>query len=177
MRSLNLKKWVLPPVILFSLVLDQITKVLAITHLRDIPPIPFLGSFGLLIYAENRGAWGGMGTTWPEEWRLIILLVVPALALVGALIYLFTCQTLSSGEALGLALIVSGGMGNLIDRFRFGYVVDMLWLGIRGSFFQTNIFNVADIAIMLGFGFLVAVPLLRWVKGQANPAKIESSKK
>jgi len=63
-------------------------------------------------------------------------------------------------EVLGLSFIISGGAGNLIDRIRYDFVVDMLWMGISGSKLQTNIFNIADVVIMAGFFILVYLNII-----------------
>ena len=47
------------------------------------------------------------------------------------------------------SLVIAGGIGNLIDRAIYGYVVDFLWMGIPNGL-GTNIFNVADVSIMIG---------------------------
>src|SRR5262249_46031294 len=60
---------------------------------------------------------------------------------------------------LGLSLILSGGIGNLVDRALYGHVVDFMYIGLDGvtgiGWFHTNIFNVADMAIMAGGALLL----------------------
>lgn len=73
--------------------------------------------------------------------------------LLGTLILAFRYQW-SRLAAVGLILFVAGGVSNWIDRVAIGSVVDFLNIGI-GSF-RTGIFNVADVAIMTGIGFLLA---------------------
>ena len=77
----------------------------------------------------------------------------------GILIYVLVGKQLLLWDTVSYALLVSGGIGNLIDRvFRDGLVVDFMNLGI-GSTLRTGIFNVADMAIMAGIFMLLGMQL------------------
>lgn len=136
--------------------------------LRDAPTSSYLGDTFRLTYIENRGAFLGMGSDWPEGVRFVAFVVVSTV-LVFAALGVVVQRLLARGEGsdgkqrlwtdlsvLGPLLVVSGGVGNLIDRAqRDGAVVDFMNLGV-GSL-RTGIFNVADVAIMAGlFAWLLA---------------------
>jgi signal peptidase II len=128
---------------------DQWTKAWAISTLKDMPTTQLLGGSLLLLYAENTGAWGSMGSGLDQNMRFWILTVLPFLFLAGLAWYTVTSHELKNYMVASYSLVIGGGIGNLIDRAMHGYVVDFLWFGIPGGI-GTNIFNVADVAIMAG---------------------------
>lgn len=146
------------PVLLF----DWWTKVLAIDHLKNGLPKYYLGGVIRLLYAENTGAWGSMGSNWSPTLRMLFLIVLPLLVLIGMLIYSIFNRDIPKLDLWSYCFIVSGGLGNLIDRIRFGYVVDMLWMGFDYPYAHTNVFNIADVAIMTGFGLLLLTQYREW---------------
>jgi len=129
--------------------LDQWTKQLAIEHLKGRPPIYYLGDYFNFTYAQNTGAFLSLGEDLGPVWKPILLNAVPALLLVGLLYYIFKEKGMSRWQVIALSLIVGGGLSNIIDRFVYGHVVDMLHIQLTDTL-QTGIFNVADMAIMAG---------------------------
>lgn len=129
--------------------LDQWTKAWAIATLKDMPTTQLLGGSLLLIYAENTGAWGSMGSNLNDTLRFWILTVLPFIFLGGLSWYTVTSHELKTYMSACYSMVIAGGVGNLIDRAMHGYVVDFLWFGIPGGL-GTNIFNVADVSIMIG---------------------------
>ena len=140
------------PVALVFLGLDQWSKAWATVAVQGHPPRTYAGIF-TLVYAENLGAWGSMGAGWGPSTRWFVLAVFPALVLAGLAFYALTEKTVSKAEVLACGLVVAGGAGNLIDRFRLGYVQDFLYMGYGKI--GTNIFNVADAVVMAGLGILL----------------------
>ncbi len=133
---------------------DQVTKQLAIPQLRDEPAQTFLGGFLRLAFAENPGAFLSLGGDLPGPVRFWLLITGVGLLLLGALLYLVMSRRLGRLHSAALALVVGGGVSNWFDRLvNDGRVVDFMNLGI-GSL-RTGIFNVADVAIMLGAGLLL----------------------
>ncbi len=128
--------------------LDQITKYIARTVIKK-QQVVVIKNFFNLTYVENRGgAWGAFsGKLW-----LFILITIFAL---GLLFYLFKDFNLSNNKfySIGLALIISGAIGNFIDRIVFKYVTDFLDFYIFGYNFP--VFNVADICITIGVIMLI----------------------
>lgn len=91
--------------------------------------------------------------------RNAFFLVLPSLFLVGLMVHTVANARVNRWELAGAGLLVAGGAGNLIDRARFGYVQDFLYLGYGPI--GTNIFNVADMAILAGIGLLLVGPYLK----------------
>jgi signal peptidase II len=103
-------------------------------------------------YAENTGGFLSLGSDLPPVARSAIFTVATGIALV-ALLGLVLGRKYSGPAELGLVLFIAGGSSNWIDRVLRGSVVDFLNMGIGPV--RTGIFNVADVAIMLGAGLFV----------------------
>ncbi len=133
---------------------DQGTKHLASQSLRGQPTMSFFADTFRLQYAENPGAFLGLGGTLPESWRFALFAAGSSLLVLGTIVYLFWRRDLSRYQFVALSLLAAGGFGNLIDRFvGDGRVVDFMNVGI-GPWLRTGIFNVADVAIMGGMFWL-----------------------
>lgn len=129
-------------VMLVLLGLDQYTKYLAVVHLKDQAPIVLWKDVLELNYLENRGSAFGM----LQNQKFFILFV----GFVFMSVLLFFLYKLPGKKKyfvvhMSLSAIIAGGLGNMIDRFRFDYVVDFI------SFVLINfpIFNVADCYIVV----------------------------
>jgi len=144
------KRLLLVFAILFSCVgCDQATKSVAKAYIPETHAIVLLGDTIRLQLARNYGAFLGLGSSVGEGSSGLVLSVVVGLVLASLLAYLFVSKPQNPIVSVSIALIVGGGVGNLIDRLRYGgYVVDFLNVGIGPV--RTGIFNVADMAIMLG---------------------------
>ena len=144
------RRLVLILAILFSCVgCDQATKSVAKTYLSETHAVVLLGDTVRLQIAKNYGAFLSLGSSVGKASRGIAMSVVVGLVLAGVLAYLFVAKPENPWVGVGIALVVGGGVGNLIDRLRYGgYVVDFLNVGIGPV--RTGIFNVADMAIMVG---------------------------
>jgi signal peptidase II len=136
---------------------DGVTKRVASSTLAGSPAVSLLADTVRLEYAENVGGFLGLGSGWPPVVRAAVfgvgnLLVLLALAAVAP-------RLGWSGPALvGVALFVAGGLSNVVDRLGDGRVIDFLNVGFGPL--RTGIFNVADMAIMLG-AILVLVSNVR----------------
>jgi signal peptidase II len=140
------------------LILDQVTKAIALRRLAPGLPVPIIdGSFSLTL-VMNPGLAFGMLSTMPEAWRWIVAaLSVAALAVLG---WIGMRMVAAAGwwAHVALGLVFGGAVGNLIDRARFGAVVDFL-----DFYWQTwhwPAFNVADSAISVGVALLALHMLL-----------------
>jgi signal peptidase II len=142
-------------IVLFICILfDQITKYTAKHYLEGQGVYSFIGDTFRLGYSENTGAFLGLGSSLPEHIRTLIFSGLVALFLLAFLIYIIKSTSISKIGVIAGALIISGGLSNLIDRLvNNGAVIDFMNLGI-GSL-RTGIFNVADMAIMLGAFILI----------------------
>lgn len=122
--------------------LDQFTKYLAITKLKDNPAVVLIRDVLELNYLENRGSAFGM-----LQNQKFFILFVGFVFLAVILFFLFKLPGEKKFRIVHilLAAVIAGGIGNMIDRFRFDYVVDFI------SFVLINfpIFNVADCYIVV----------------------------
>jgi signal peptidase II len=134
---------------------DQSTKAIAEAKLPHAQPLSLLADTVRLQTIRNPGAFLGLGNTAPKPWRVAALHVGVAAFLIGLLGYTLFASTTTTSTVLALALVLAGGIGNLIDRFtNDGYVMDFMNIGIGPV--RTGIFNVADIAITVGVLVLFA---------------------
>ena len=148
-------------------ILDQITKVLAVAKLEGAAPILLVGDTVRLVLLRNPGAAFSMGT------ELTVVLSVVATVVVLGLLW-FSRRVHSTWWASGLGLILGGAAGNLIDRyFRApgileGHVVDFMSVG------WWPVFNVADSSLVAGV-IVVAVAVLRSIDYDGSPVSSGSS--
>lgn len=136
---------------------DQATKRLAQMTLKGAQPIVLLNNLVRLEYAENPGAFLGMGASLPEWERWMLLTVASSVILVLLTGFICLRKDLRAFDILGYALILAGGISNMIDRVLVGVVVDFMNIGIGNL--RTGIFNVADVAIMAGLFTVIAAHL------------------
>jgi signal peptidase II len=141
---------------------DQATKVVAKAHLSEGPVITLLHDTVRLTYAENPGAFLGLGASLPDTVRTLIFQGAVSLLVLGLVLGAAFWPRLTRGQVVALTLLGASGLGNLIDRVRYdGLVTDFLNLGIGNL--RTGIFNVAD---MLG---VLAIVLLYFSRSDAAP--------
>ena len=131
---------------------DRVTKHLAIENLAGGPTHSFLGDTIRLTYAQNTGGFLSLGAGLPPALRTAVFTIATGviLLLMGALAWR---ERGSLWHAAAFSLFVAGGASNWFDRVNDGSVVDFLNVGI--GWLRTGIFNVADVAIMLGVALFV----------------------
>ncbi len=128
---------------------DQATKHLASTALAGNDPISLLGDMVRFELTANPGAFLSLGAQLPPHVRGPLFLFVPPALLGFLLVWQMLGQDLARTQVLGFAMIMGGGVGNLIDRIaNQGAVVDFMSVGLGPI--RTGIFNVADVAVMAG---------------------------
>jgi signal peptidase II len=138
---------------------DQATKFVARQTLATAPVQEYAGGLFRLVYAENPGAFLSLGSTLPDGARFWVFVVFAAtlLAGVGWFALRFLQQT-PMIVTIAIALVIGGGLGNLIDRIvHDGRVVDFMQVGF--PWLRTGVFNVADMAIMAGVGLMLLTTL------------------
>ncbi|MEM8948726.1 MAG: signal peptidase II [Pseudomonadota bacterium] len=137
------------------IVADQITKWIALTGI-DFAANPIkVTSFFDLVLVWNRGVSFGMFSN-AGDYGPLILSGIAIAVVIGLLWWLRQAETWLAITALGL--VIGGALGNVIDRFRFGAVVDFLYFHVGD--FHWPAFNVADTAICIGAGLLLLDGLL-----------------
>ena len=159
-------------IILAGIALDQLTKWLSVAYLKPVGSVKLIPGVVSLTYVENRGAAFGMlaGQRW-------IFMVVSTLAILGMGGFLFTLKEKSETLlAVALSMIVSGGIGNMIDRIALGYVVDFIDVNPLLSHIHLSfaIFNGADSFVCVGAGILVLYYLLTWRKEEKAKKETEA---
>jgi len=129
---------------------DRATKELAKVHLKDKLPISYYHDTFRLVYVENTGAFLSLGDDWSKTTSLWVFNILPLVFLTALFIYTIRkSNQLSNSIMFALALLFSGGMGNIIDRVLFDrHVTDFMNLGINNL--RTGIFNFADLYVTTG---------------------------
>jgi signal peptidase II len=139
--------------LIFLVGCDQLTKEAAHQLLALQPPHSWFHDTIRLQYAENPGAFLSIGGGFSERLRVLLFQVFPALCLLALTVVLFV-QSMPRATVVAWSLVLSGGLGNLVDRImNDGRVIDFMNIGI-GSL-RTGIFNVADVCITVGVVVLV----------------------
>ena len=137
---------------------DQITKYAATESLQGEPPRYFLGDTVQLSFAMNPGGFLSLGGSLPSPLRQYLFIGVNSLFLIGLSVFLSRKAHIGIAMFLAIALILSGGIGNLIDRVRNdGFVTDFIVL--RLGPIRTGVFNLADVAVTLGVGIIFVLSL------------------
>ena len=152
-------------IIVAGIILDQVTKLLAVIFLKSGAELKILGNFVKLEYAENEGMAFGMMEN--ARW---VFMSVSTVAIIAMLVYIFLWPNQPKSYLISVAVIASGGIGNMIDRIALGYVVDF----VSVKYFA--VFNGADSLVCVGAGFLVLFMLIDIVK-EAKELKAEKGKK
>lgn len=145
------------------IILDQVTKHLAVRHLPFEYAVPLVGNWVYLTTLHNRGAAFGVLQS------SIGLLVLVTLAVIGYILVLSRRKTsISTLTGIALGLQLGGAVGNLIDRVRLRYVIDFIGVGIW------PVFNIADAAITVGILLLMYHLLFCEGRATGNPASVSS---
>lgn len=144
-------------------VLDQLTKAWLVASLLPGQRVEVVGSFVRLVHGQNSGAIFGLFRDSAP------LFALASLAVVGLIVW----YELRSGHHLvvsvALGLLLGGALGNLVDRLRWGYVVDFVDIGIGDLRWYT--FNVADAAVSTALVLLVFLAL--WPEARSGGPAVD----
>lgn len=151
-------------VCLVVVVIDQWMKQYALANWKGLPPRSFFYDLFRIQYAPNPGAFLGMFGNLSRELRFLILTILNGVILTGVSVYILFGKNVSKYIFIAFALVVAGGIGNMIDRIRFEFVIDFFNIGIGGL--RSGIFNIADMAISAGF--IMMLPLAIWGETDAK---------
>jgi len=138
-------------------VLDQVTKAVALAHLIPGHPLVLADRWLSLTLVMNPGLAFGLLGTIPPAWRWVVAALSIVALLVLARVALRVLPTGGVTGVIAVGLIFGGAVGNLIDRARFGAVVDFVDVHFRG--YHWPAFNVADSAITIGVAMLALAAL------------------
>lgn len=156
---------------------DQASKDYAVQHWRHTAqdPMFFLGDTFLIQFAVNKGAFLSLFANLPEHVRVLLLVVMNGLVLGGVAFVLLFRSGWSRWTFAALALLLAGGVGNLIDRVLIGGVIDFMVIDFSQltgvHWLRTGVFNVADVAITSGFLMLLPQLLRKEPEAAAAPAE------
>ena len=152
-RGLGSKYWRLIVVVSLVVGLDQITKMIILDTVPLYSRIAVIPGFFNITHIHNPGGAFGFLAQFSAQLRQV-LFVAAAILAIGLILY-FYVHTPDTHRflSLALALVFGGAVGNLIDRFRFGKVIDFLDVYIRDLHWPA--FNVADSAITVGIVIFV----------------------
>lgn len=130
----------------FLIILDQLTKFLAMTYLTGSGSVKFIPGVFNFDYVKNTGAAFSI-----LEGKTVALGIVSIVFCIAVAIYWFKAKLKSNLCRLSIVLLFAGAFGNAIDRLFRGFVVDF----IQTAFMDFPVFNVADSAITIGAILLV----------------------
>ena len=140
-------------IIVAGIVIDQISKYLAAAYIDG--EVSVLGKLLHFAYVENRGAaWGMLAD---HRW---VFMLVSSVAIIAFGVYLFCFKVPNTLYGVAIAIVISGGIGNMIDRVALGYVIDFL----KFAFIDFPVFNIADSLVCIGAGLLILALLLDVIK-------------
>lgn len=140
---------ILTLVIIFNIAIDQISKYYARIYIQGQGIINVIGDFFILTYAENSGAFLSLGSNLPQPWKTLVLVLFPMIAIVAGILYLIFGKHVSFKQAVAIACIIGGGVGNVYDRaMHLGAVTDFLNFGFGNI--RTGVLNFADLSITFG---------------------------
>jgi signal peptidase II len=161
--------------------LDQTTKALLVRSLELHGSVPLVDGLLSISHVRNRGAAFGLLSDLDLPYQPLLLTLLSIGALLAITLYFVRLPASARLPRLGLALVLGGAIGNLLDRMRLGYVVDFIHVYWRQH--QWPDFNVADSAITVGVLLLVfdilrssghdAPPRPRIEPGGETPGRIE----
>jgi signal peptidase II len=145
--------------LLLGISLDQWTKHLVHAKFYWGQSVAIIADFFSLTYVRNSGAAFGLMHRAPAWFRDPFFLIVPSLALIIISVIFHKLRKEQKLTAFALSLILSGAIGNLIDRVRFGFVIDFLDFHWKNSY-HFPAFNVADSCVVVGVALLFIQSLL-----------------
>jgi len=133
----------------FVFVFDQLTKMRIAYHFTLRESAQIIPGFLDFSYVHNSGAAFGIFS----QYNKTFFLAISGIAVVFIIYFFLRIERHQTMLAFALSLIMGGAMGNLIDRFRMGYVIDFIDIHVGSLVWPT--FNVADIAICVGVAIMV----------------------
>ncbi len=145
------------------MIADQLVKYLVAANFELFYTTPIIKGLLEFCYLRNDGAAMGM-----LSGNRVFLIALPAVMIIAILFFEFSGKIKSSFLMWALSLVVGGGIGNLIDRIRFGYVVDFIRFPV--SFFNYS-FNIADCAVTIGAAMMIIYLIIDIFKSDKSDKK------
>ena len=150
---------------LFLTFLDQIIKAIVSNKIILTENIEIIPNFFSITHVHNYGAaWSILSN------KGFLLILVAVIALIVIYFFLIKNKTLKKIDIVLISMLIAGIIGNMIDRIRFGYVIDYLDFYIFG--YDYPVFNLADILIVIS----IIILMIKTLKEEKN-AKVQSNGK
>lgn len=127
---------------------DQVSKHMIRQSMVDYEKISVIKNYVTLVKVENTGAFLSIGSNLPEPLKIILLSVLPVVVLTLAFLFVLTQKDLSRLTIVAICFVIGGGIGNIYDRVMHGSVTDFLHIDF--VIFETGVFNMADVSVMMG---------------------------
>ena len=153
-----IRTFVIVAILISSISCDQITKSMVRSQVSGDEQISWLNDRVTLMRVENSGAFLSLGHALPSLVKQGVLILIPVLVLLTGIYFVFNRKDIQNATLIGICFVLGGGIGNIYDRIIYGSVTD--FLHINFGLFQTGIFNLADVSIMVGI-FIVIVDTYR----------------
>ena len=142
-------KWIWLAIVV--VVLDQLTKYIASTSLTMYQPVAVMPMFNWTLMHNTGAAFSFLADAggW-QRWFFAVIAVVVSVVIV---LWIKRLEQHEKWQAIALALILGGALGNVIDRIWLGYVVDFIQVYYQQWYYPA--FNIADSAIVIGVGMII----------------------
>ena len=140
-----------------AVILDQISKLWVLRSFELGESREVLSGILNWTYIQNKGA--ALGMLSEHRW---VFMILSAVLIAAIMLFIVFSKDISRSLVVVLAMILGGGIGNMIDRFAYGYVID--FIDVKFLPFWKWIFNVADIFVTVGAVLLAAVYILTELK-------------
>lgn len=137
-------------IFILIIVLDQLTKYGAVKFLKNSKPIMIIKDFLYFSYVENSGAAFGI----LQNKRTFFVLITSIVIIIILFFLIRNFYYLNKSMKVSLIMLIAGAIGNLIDRIRFGYVVDFISFHFKGGY-EFPVFNIADSFIVISTIFII----------------------
>ena len=135
--------------------LDQLTKWLTVVNLEEYESFPVWQDVFHFTYVKNTGM--AFGMLKDHRW---VFMVFSTIAIIALIIYLFRFRPESRWMQISMAMIIGGGIGNMIDRILLGYVIDF----IDVTLINFAVFNIADSFVCVGAGIMIVCLVIDLIK-------------
>jgi len=138
---------------------DQISKNVVRNEIAYSQKIAVIENYFTLTKVENTGAFLSLGSTIPRPLYYALMIIMPLAVIAYGFYYLIATKKLSPYLITGLSFIIGGGLGNIYDRALYGSVTDFMHMDF--VLFETGIFNMADLSVMVGMFILLIEYLIK----------------
>lgn len=149
--------------VLLNIGCDQWSKSVVRKQVPHQEYIQLISDKLILTNVENTGAMLGFGQDFPNFVKVLLFQLLPMLVLLALLYRTLVKKQMPPLLVLAFAFVIGGGIGNLLDRIRYGSVTD--FFQVRLGIFKTGIFNMADVSVTIG------ILLLLWISFSRNTEK------